>query len=228
MANTWVSVLSEINPDPNPSGGAQTNATAWGVPGDKVMALEIQANKCAMLLAKVKDPTTATRVLRKQCNAAFVLLVTKMRSLHTHFYDDTFPEVELYRLGLRPHGADLEEETENAKQIEFGLRTLPSNHEVIAPFKRLGVLSRGKGKHHAAEVRIWKRRAGEPAPASVKEAGWESYAVTASPWRKAFDGTEAGMCLYVAMRWEDGSVGADGNEDAGKNPWSAIQCIIIP
>jgi hypothetical protein len=232
MANRWVSVLSEVNPNPTPDGGMQTNAAAWGVPVDEVAALDAQASVCFDLLNKVKDPETATRVIRKRCAAAFVLLEKKMRELHTYFYTAKFPEVELYRLGLLPHGEGGEGHSKDEEDIEFSLRTHISNHEVFADFQRLGAPTRDKGVHHAAEVRVWKRKAGEPAPVSVKEAGWESYAVTATPWHMAFDGTDAGMCLYIAMRWENRSV--DGDENAsngkgkGKGPWSAIQCVIIP
>jgi hypothetical protein len=42
----------------------------------------------------------------------------------------------------------------------------------------------------------------------------------------AFDGTDAGMRLYIAMRWENRSV--SGDKDAGKGPWSEIKSVIIP
>jgi hypothetical protein len=100
MAVTWVSVLSEINPQPNPSGGTQTNATAWGVPGEDVMALDVQNDKCAMLLAQLKDPETATKVARSKCKAAFAAHEGLMRALHAYFYVKWFPKEELSRLGL--------------------------------------------------------------------------------------------------------------------------------
>ncbi|MDR3325017.1 MAG: hypothetical protein LBS82_03375, partial [Spirochaetaceae bacterium] len=45
MGMTWFSTLSETQPAPG--GGDQTNAFAWGVPEDKVMALGPLNARCA-------------------------------------------------------------------------------------------------------------------------------------------------------------------------------------
>ncbi|MDR3324937.1 MAG: hypothetical protein LBS82_02970 [Spirochaetaceae bacterium] len=226
MAINWFAILAEDNPMPGPGNTPQTNAAAWGVPVDKVGDLGAQCDICAALLAKVKDLETATSIVRAECEEEFEKLRKLMRSLHTHFCVDGFPVTALRRLGLIPHGEGGVGHSKDEEDIAFTLRTHISNHEVFADFQRQGASSRDKGVHHAAEVRIWKRRVDEPAPVSVKEAGWESYADTASPWHMAFDGTDAGMRLYIAMRWENRSV--SGGKDAGKGPWSEIKSVIIP
>ncbi|MDR3324976.1 MAG: hypothetical protein LBS82_03170, partial [Spirochaetaceae bacterium] len=162
MAITWVATLSEVNP--NPSGEPGTNAAAWGVPDDQVVELGVHINKCSALLNKVKDPTTATRVLRKQCKAAFLILDKKMRGLHTYFYTNKFPELELYRLGLIPHGEGGAGHSKDRENIAFSLRTLPTNHEIFADFRRLGAQTHDKGVHHAAEARTWILPLDAPAP----------------------------------------------------------------
>jgi hypothetical protein len=103
MAINWFAILAEDNPKPGPDGNPQTNAAAWGVPVDKVGALGAQCDKCAALLAKLKDPETATKVARAQCKAAFAQLRKMMQGLHAYFYLDEFPEEELSRLGLLKH-----------------------------------------------------------------------------------------------------------------------------
>jgi hypothetical protein len=101
MGNVLFTVLSKVVPAPG--GGSQTNATAWGVPGELVMALDVQSEKCVVLLRKLEDPSQSTPVVREQCATAFVLLRHIMRELHAFFYLSTFPVEALARLGLTPH-----------------------------------------------------------------------------------------------------------------------------
>ncbi|MDR3324596.1 MAG: hypothetical protein LBS82_01220, partial [Spirochaetaceae bacterium] len=101
-----------------------------------------------------------------------------------------------------------------------------TNHEIFADFRRLGAQTHDKGVHHAAEARTWILPLDAPAPKSAKTPGGESYESTASPWRRVFDAEHIGKRLHIMMRWENRSL--DGDEDAGKGPWSAVQSIIIP
>jgi hypothetical protein len=193
---------------------------------EKVQELDGQAGKCSELLRKVDDPPQATAIVRAECEEEFTKLKKMMRGLHTFFCVDGFPTLAWRRLGLHPYGEGGGVETEADKQIELSLRTLISNHEVIGDFRRLHSKSRGKGKHHAAEFRLWKRGLDEPGPVDGEEPGWESFVDTATPWKRVFHGADIGKRLYVAMRWEEASVSDDGEKRKG--PWGPIQSVIIP
>ncbi|MDR3325542.1 MAG: hypothetical protein LBS82_06140 [Spirochaetaceae bacterium] len=221
MAGSWHKVLSEI--DPGQSGEPKTNAAVWGIPAGKTEKLGAELIECVKLLKKLGEPTTATKVVRFECNVAFALMKATMRSLHANFYQDEFPKIALYRLGLRPHGEGGGEDEDEG--IEFFFKLITSGHIVMIVYRIAGSPTRGKGSHHAAEIRFWVLPLDDPAPPNANAPGWKSFTNTASPWVKTFGAEDIGKRLYVAMRWQEDSV---GGEDVGKGPWSVIQSIIIP
>jgi hypothetical protein len=98
---------------------------------------------------------------------------------------------------------------------------------VIGDYRIEGAAGRGKGDYHGVEIRIWILPLDAPAPVSPDHPGWISEVDTASPWKRAFTEADLGKRLYVAMRWENASVGKNLSETSGKGPWSVIQSVVI-
>jgi hypothetical protein len=229
MANNWVAVLSEVNPNPTPSGGMQTNAAAWGVPVELVTDLDGEAGKCFELLRKVNEPTTATAVVEEECREAFEALDETMRDRHQYFYLKAFPRAALFRLGLKPHkkpgaGGSVADPTDH---VEYEISIDPIGRRIIIRFRILGSKRWGKGKYHCVEIRFWILPLDSPAPIDPNAPGWESDVDTASPWEITCDGADSGKRLWVAMRWENRSTGTK-NQKRGKGPWSEIKGVVIP
>jgi hypothetical protein len=226
LANLWFIVLSEVNPTPD--GGEQTNAAAWGVPEILVADLGPLVGRCQTLLAKIKDPETATKVLRASCRAEVKTLTKSLQSLHKYFYLDEFPKGVLSRLGQVPRDETHSPRPKPTQYVSFEIIVYVKDHRIFIKYRIADSTTKGKGTYHAAEIRLWILPIDAPAPATAEAAGWQSFASTATPWEKTFDAEDIGKRLYIAMRWENGSTGKDGDSDEGKGPWSAIQTIIIP
>jgi hypothetical protein len=228
MATVWFSVLSEVNPNPTPGGGMQTNAAAWGVPVELVTELDGEAGKCFELLRKVNEPTTATAVVEVECEEAFVALRATMRDLHSYFYLKAFPKSALARLGLSPHkkpgaGGSVADPTDH---VEYEISIDPIGRRIIIRFRILGSKRWGKGRYHCVEIRYWVLPLDAPGPANAEAPGWKSDVDTASPWEITCD-DDSGKRLWVAMRWENRSTGTK-NQKRGKGPWSEIKGVVIP
>jgi hypothetical protein len=226
MAKLWFAVLSETRPTPD--GGSQTNAAAWNIPEELTMELGALIGACDDLLAKTKDPETATKVTRAKCRSAFKQLKKKMQELRKYFYLDKFPKEDLSRLNLVSHKMENTPTPKPTQYVSFEIIVYVKDHRVVIEYRIAGGTSKSKRPYHAAELRLWILPLDAPGPVTADDPGWQSFANTATPWERTFKAEDIGKRLHIAMRWENLSTGKDGDENAGKGPWSAIQSVIIP
>ncbi|MDR3325566.1 MAG: hypothetical protein LBS82_06265 [Spirochaetaceae bacterium] len=224
IANVWHKALLDSNPD-NP---AQTNAEAWGISKEKVDALGAGRLACAKLIEKRDSPDFATPIVKKECQRAFKDLTDQLRDLHRYFYTKEFPERLLAMLGQRPHKTSRPLKAKPTHYVAFEIIVHIQDHRIVVTYRIAGSASRSKKPYHGVEVRIWILPLDAPAPATADSSGWQSFTNTASPWQKTFGSEHVGKCLYIALRWVNPSTGKDGDEDAGKGPWSTIKNVVIP
>jgi hypothetical protein len=220
MAGVWHTVLIT----PNES---SVNAMVWDIPMEKVLELRIRYDECVEYQHKTKAKTI-TVPEKALFKIEYAALIVAMTDLHDRFYLKDFPPEALAALGLPPRRTGRgEPKPKPTDHVEFRILLDVYNHSVTAHYRIAGSQKRGKGGYHGVEVRTWILPASAPAIINPEHAGWMSVVDTASPWSRVFtDETLFGQKLYIAMRWENGSVNGEG--DDGKGPWSAIQSILIP
>ncbi|MDR3324548.1 MAG: hypothetical protein LBS82_00980 [Spirochaetaceae bacterium] len=214
MAINWFNVLSETHPLPD--GSDETNAAAWGVSEAIVGALGPQVDVCFELLRKVKDPTTATAVIRNQCATAFVLLRHTMRELHAFFYLPTFSVAALERLGLSVH-----DDTPTAHpepEIHVGSEFKPVDYGQV-------------------EMTIWVEESGErriptnmsgavlftqvsDTPITETSELHTSELYTTHRFVLSFPQELRGKTVYYSLRWQ--------NKKGKRGQWSLIGSFVIP
>jgi hypothetical protein len=207
----------------------QVNADNWNIPPneiDKMMSLlgDFNAAYEANDIAKTKNQLTAKA--EELAREALTEQVRHIKRAYIEFGLETkiISKIQYMELGFELHDNENTQHGKPKDLVAFVLSMIIAAHKLIAKFHIEGSEHRGKGPYHAAEIRIWVLPQDAPAPVDAKSTGWSSFVATASPWEYTFSGDEIGKRLYIAMRWENASVGEDEN---GKGPWSAIQSMVI-
>jgi hypothetical protein len=201
---------------------------------DKIVAFGWEAEVCAAVNIKLKaflqayaaycrNDTSRNAFIKAGARktAEAVMRVFANTSVR---WNTLMPDEDKQTLGIRPRKTGNRRRSNPLDYVGFHLHTDPKDHRVIGDFFIDGDDGRGKGPYHAMEVRYWLRGLYESPPIDPNDAGWCGETITASPWEMVLRGADAGKCLYVTMRWLNGSTGKSGH--TGRGPWAAIQSII--
>jgi hypothetical protein len=180
--------------------------------------------------AKIDAESVPTTAKRNERNRVMKEAKRFLRAFVNRFLRyDPVTNLDRDAMGIPNHDKKPSPRPDPADFVEFELRIDGRDHSAHASFRVAGSESRGKGSYHGVEVRVWVLPLGSPAPLTAEHPGWRSEISTATPWSHTFGESEIGQRLFIAMRWENPSVGKSEGEARGdgKGPWSAIESIMI-
>jgi hypothetical protein len=207
----------------------------WLSDTKKIAAFEWKSAECSNVILKIMNFLAARKdhhavnssVNRLLKDEAKVAAKTAMRNFANSSirYNSNMAETDRLTLGIKDPAAHHTPRPDPIDSVDFDFKSNPSSHLIISPYRIAGGRSRGKGRYHGAEVRFWVLGLDAPPPISADHPGWRGEISTASPWKHTFEEEELGMRLYLAMRWQNDSLGKD--QSKGKGLWSAIQSIVI-
>jgi hypothetical protein len=202
---------------------------AWAhIPADKTDELFAQSDAwCAARLAADETPTASNRHERDRVRKVVEAFVRGFIADYLH--RDPVTDEEREEAGVPNHGGHHVAKPDPTDHVAFTLRIDAKNHTLWADYHIEGSKSRGKGGYHGVEVRRWLLPLDAPMPASADHPGWISEVDTGTPWGHTYAEGEIGMRAYIAMRWENESVGKGKKkgEDSGKGPWSSIVGLVV-
>jgi hypothetical protein len=209
----------------------QMHADDWNIREsdvDRLIALKA-AFDAAQDLSDARGTRTSVTIAAAQM--AREALEEQMRYIRQVYLDPGLKAKIISRSQYLEIGLSLPDTTHTTQpdpedHVDFALRNDGRDHSVRGDFRITGSTSRSKAPYHGAEVYTIVLPLDAPAPTTTEGEGWHSEVCTATPWKRTFGAHEIGKRLYVAMRWENRSVGKNG-ERRGKGPWSAIQSIVI-
>jgi hypothetical protein len=170
------------------------------------------------------DDSTAHLIAKNNAKKAVITVLRKFASSSVRFNSRMTEEEKLY-MGVHERNEHNTPQSTPTDFVEFSLKFEVRSHTVLVDYHIDGEVGHSKGRYHGVEVRYWVLPADAPSPVTAEDPPWRSEVNTATPWSHTFTTPEIGQRVHVALRWENGSVGA--NQAAGKGPWSLIQSIVI-
>lgn len=193
------------------------------------------ATACANLVNKITEFLAARSAYREVDSSANLVaknnakkVVEKMMREFANSYirfNPKMSEEDKQYFGIYARDSHNTPKPAPTDHVEFTLKVDGQAHIVRADYRIEGEVGHSKGRYHGVEVRIWVLPLDASGPLTADDLTWRSEVDTATPWSHTFDAHEIGQRLYIAMRWENVSVGK--NKAASKGPWGTIQSVVI-
>jgi hypothetical protein len=213
-----------------------TKASVWGVPETEVTALQGLAGNAQILLNKAKS-SDRTKVITRQCTAAFSAMEDKARFIKNHwFLKPPLTDADLMSLGLDPPDTTLTSAGQPKAVAEADI-SWPSVHVLelfIRPVKGspvdppgtdsgfrvyYGIMPPGGA---SPEEAMSYRRELHTVPAGGRDLPHSTF-TRRHRMRFDFDEADSGKRVYFCIKIENAKGGLEG-----EGPWGPLFSAIIP